>query len=144
LLFIINTILAAGIIGTFLSFFLLHRLVRWFPALAPYHLLIQIVSIVLLVGGVYFKGGYGIEMAWRERAASLEAKIKVAEEKAKKNNEKIIIKYRDRVKVVTETKVVIEEKIKESAKVIDSQCIVATEAINILNEAAKMPEGIKK
>jgi hypothetical protein len=57
LLYIVNAILIAGAIGTFLTFFILHRIVRWFPAIAPYHLILQIVSIVMLVAGVYLKGG---------------------------------------------------------------------------------------
>jgi hypothetical protein len=80
LIYIVNAILIAGAIGTFLTFFILHRVVRWLPALAPYHLILQIISIVLLIGGVYLRGGYGVEMSWREKVAELESKIKIAEE----------------------------------------------------------------
>jgi uncharacterized protein (DUF885 family) len=99
---------------------------------------------VLLVAGLYFKGGLGVEMAWRERVAELEAKIKESEEKAKVVNEKIVVEYRDRVRTVVETKVVIQEKIKEVEKIVDGQCKVAPEAVSIHNEAAKMPERNKK
>jgi len=61
LLYVVHTILIVGAVSSFVSFFLLHRILRWFPALAPYHLLIQIVSAVLLVAGIYFKGGYDTE-----------------------------------------------------------------------------------
>ena len=87
LAWIINTILITGIIGFAASFFFGY-VVRWLPAIAPYHLLIQVVSIVLLVAGVYFKGGYSVEMAWRERVAELEAKIAISEQKSKEVNEK--------------------------------------------------------
>jgi hypothetical protein len=144
LLYAVNILLVVGAISAFLSFFIIHRVVRWFPALAPYHLIIQIVSAVLLVAGLYFKGGLGVEMAWRERVAELEAKIKESEEKAKVVNEKIVVEYRDRVRTVVETKVVIQEKIKEVEKIVDGQCKVAPEAVSIHNEAAKMPERNKK
>jgi uncharacterized membrane protein YraQ (UPF0718 family) len=137
LLYIVNAILIAGAIGTFFSFFLLHRIVRWFPALAPYHLIVQIVSIVLLVGGVYLKGGYSVEMEWREKLRVAEEKARIAEEKAKQVNEKIVIQYRDKIKTVTETRVVIQEKLKEVEKIIDAKCEVAPEAISIHNDAAK-------
>ena len=52
LLYVVHTILIIGAVSSFLSFFLLHRIVRWFPALAPYHLLLQIVSAVLLVDAI--------------------------------------------------------------------------------------------
>jgi hypothetical protein len=144
LLYAVNILLVVGAVSAFLSFFIIHRVVRWFPALAPYHLIIQIVSAVLLVAGLYFKGGLGVEMAWRERVAELEAKVKESEEKAKVVNEKIVVEYRDRVRTVVETKVVIQEKIKEVEKIVDGQCKVAPEAVSIHNEAAKMPERNKK
>jgi len=144
LAYLVNAILIAGAIGTFLSFFVIHRIVRWFPAIVPYHLILQIISIVVLVVGVYFKGGYGVEMLWRERVAELEAKVKESEERAKIVNEKIVVEYRDRVRTVTETKVVIQEKIKEVEKIVDGQCTVAPEAVVIHNEAAKMVNKDKK
>jgi len=135
LAWIINTILIAGIIGFAVSFFFGY-VVRWLPVIAPYHLLIQVVSIVLLVAGVYLKGGYSVEMAWREKVAELEAKIAIAEQKSKEVNEKIVTVYQDRVKVVKETQVVIQEKIKTVEVKIDSQCKITSDTVDILNQAA--------
>jgi uncharacterized coiled-coil protein SlyX len=131
----INTVLITGIIGFAASFFFGY-VVRWLPSIAPYHLLIQVVSIVLLVAGVYFKGGYSVEMAWRERVADLEAKVAVAEQKSKEVNEKIVTVYQDRVKVVKETQVVVQEKIKTVEVKIDSQCKITADTVDILNQAA--------
>jgi hypothetical protein len=137
LLYIVNAILIAGAIGTFLTFFILHRVVRWLPAIAPYHLILQIISIVLLVAGVYLKGGYGVEMEWREKLRVAEERARAAEEQAKVVNEKVITVYKDKIKVVTDTKFVIQEKIKEVEKIIDKECKVAPEAVDIHNAAAK-------
>ncbi len=137
LLWVVNVILLIGIVGSLLSFFLLHRIVRWFPALAPYHLLIQIISIALLVAGVYFRGGYDTEASWREKLRVAEEKARIAEEQAKVVNEKIVIQYRDRVKTVKENVIVYQDKIKEVEKIINQECKVAPEAIDILNNAAK-------
>ena len=120
LAWIINTILITGIIGFAASFFFGY-VVRWLPAIAPYHLLIQVVSIVLLVAGVYFKGGYSVEMEWRAKVAELEAKVAISEQKSKEVNEKIVTVYQDRVKIVKETQVVVQEKIKTVEVKIDSQ-----------------------
>lgn len=135
LAWIINTILVTGIIGFAASFFFGY-VVRWLPAIAPYHLLIQVVSIVLLVAGVYFKGGYSVEMEWRNRVAELEAKIAIAEQQSKEVNEKIVTVYKDRVKVVKETQVVVQEKIKTVEVKIDSQCKITADTVDILNQAA--------
>jgi hypothetical protein len=140
LAWIINTILITGIIGFAASFFFGY-VVRWLPAIAPYHLLIQVVSIVLLVSGVYFKGGYSVEMEWRAKVAELEAKVAISEQKSKEANTQIQTVYVDRVKVVKEKQIVIQEKLKTVEVKIDANCKVVPEAIDILNEAAV---GVKK
>lgn len=137
LVYVVNAILIAGAIGTFLTFFILHRIVRWFPVLAAYHLILQIISIILLVGGVYLKGGYGVEMEWREKLRIAEERAKAAEEQAKVVNEKIVIQYRDRVKTVKENVVVYQDRIKEVEKIINQECKVAPQVIDIHNDAAK-------
>ena len=137
LAYIVNAILIAGAIGTFFTFFILHRVVRWFPAIAPYHLILQIVSIVMLVAGVYLKGGYGVEMEWREKLRIAEERVKIAEEQAKVVNEVVVTQYRDRVKVVKEQVVVYQDKIKEVEKIINQECKVAPEVIDIHNAAVK-------
>lgn len=136
----VNTVLVAGVIGFVVSFFFGY-VVRWLPAIAPYHLVIQIVSIILLVSGVYFKGGYSVEMTWRERVAELEAKVAISEEKSKEANTQIQTVYVDRIKVVKEKQIVIQEKLKTVEVKIDANCRVVPEAISILNEAAA---GVKK
>lgn len=137
LVWIVNIILIAGAIGSFLSFFLLHRIVRWFPALAPYHLLIQIVSAILLVAGIYFKGGYDTEAAWREKVRVAEERAALAEAQAKETNVKIQTKIVEKIKIVKENTVEYRDRIKEVEKLIDKECKVAPEAIDIHNAAAK-------
>ena len=134
---VINGVLIAGIVGFTASFFF-GFVVRYLPTIAPYRMMIQVISIVLLVAGVYFKGGYIVEMSWRARVAEMEQKVALAEEKAKTANAEIRTVYVDKVRVVKETQVVIQEKIKNVEVKIDSQCKVAPEAISILNEAAVM------
>jgi hypothetical protein len=135
LLWIVNAILIAGIIGTVVAFFF-GFFVRFIPWIIPYRMLLQIVALVLLIAGVYFKGGVSVEMAWREKVAELEAKVAVAEQKSKEVNEKIVTVYQDRVKVVKETQVVVQEKIKTVEVKIDSQCKITADTVDILNQAA--------
>ena len=138
LLWAINLILLVGLVGTLSSYF-----IRFIPPLFPYAGLIKTIGIVLLVVGVYFRGGYGVEMEWRARVAEVEAKVAAAEARSKQVNTVIQKVYVDKVKVVTDTKIVIQEKIVEKEKIIDAECKVAPEAITILNEAAKTPGASK-
>jgi hypothetical protein len=140
LLWVVNVILIAGIIGTVVAFFF-GFFVRYLPWITPYRMLLQIVALVLLISGVYFKGGVGVEMSWRARVADMEAKVAKAEAESKNANEKIKTVYVDKVRVVKETQVVIQEKIKTVEVKIDSQCKITTDTVDILNDAAK---GIKK
>ena len=138
LLWVINTILLVGLVGTLSSYF-----IRFIPPLIPYAGLVKTIGIVLLVAGVYFRGGYGVEMEWRARVAEVEAKVAAAEAKSKEVNTVIQKVYVDKVKIVTDTKIVIQEKIVEKEKIIDAECKIEPEAISILNEAAKTPGASK-
>ena len=135
LIWIINIILLVGVIGTVASV-LFKLVIKYLPWAIPYRLLLQVVSVVLLIIGVYLKGGYAVEAEWRARVAELEAKIAIAEQQSKEANVKIVTVYKDRIKVVKETQVVIQERIKEVEKRIDSQCTVDNSVIEILNDAA--------
>jgi hypothetical protein len=126
------SVLTVGVSLYALSFF-----TKFVPPLIPYSGIVRIIGTLLVVAGIYFYGGYSTEMSWRNKVAELEEKVKASEVKAKEANTKIETVYKDRIKVVKETQVVIQERIKEVEKRIDSQCVVDSEVINILNEAAK-------
>lgn len=90
-----NTLLIAGVLATIISFFI-HRI----GFLYQYQLAFKIAGILFLVAGVYLRGGYGIEMAWRERVADLEAKIVKLEADSKNVNTQIETKVVYRTKIV--------------------------------------------
>jgi hypothetical protein len=144
LLYVVNGILVVGAVSSFLAFFVLHKILNKFPALAPYHLLFQVVSAALLVAGIYFKGGYGVEMEWRSKVAELEAKVADAEARANTKNVEV------QEKIVTKTKV-IKEKGKTQIEYVDrvitqdkevvkyiEQCPVPKIIIDEHNAAAEM------
>lgn len=132
LLWVINIILVAGLVGTLSSYF-----IRFIPPLVPYAQGIKILGIVLLVLGVWFRGGYDVEMEWREKLKEAEAKVAIAETKSKETNTVIQKVYIDKIKTVKDTQYIIQERIKEVEKIIDKECRVVPEAIDIHNDAAK-------
>ena len=138
--FVVNAILLTGLGGVLLGYFL--NILPLYT-LKPYRTLLQVLGIILLVAGVYFKGGLGVEMEWREKVRLAEEKVAEEERRADEANAKIQTKIVEKVKVVKEKEIVIQEKIKEVERTIDAQCNVLPEAIDILNEAAKRPGASK-
>lgn len=104
---VFHLIFGIGLIGVVTGFFL-----GFIPFVKQYKLPIQIVSILVLVLGVYLQGGLADYKEWEAKVKELEAKVAVAEEKAKTKNVEI------QEKVVTQTKIV-REKGKEVVKYID-------------------------
>ena len=136
ILFLTYCLIGIGTAGLLISWF-----ITFVPFLNIYRKWIQIASILLLVSGIYWYGGYSVEMMWRNEVAKLEEKVREAEAKSAVVNTEIEIVYRDKVKIVKQDVVVIQEKIREVEKVIDKGCVIAPEAISILNEAAKPKKG---
>ncbi|CAB4125978.1 hypothetical protein UFOVP181_260 [uncultured Caudovirales phage] len=136
LIWVVNTILVLGLAGTLSSYF-----IRFIPPLMPYAGLIKTVGIVLLVAGVWFRGGYDNEMSWRARAADMEAKIAVSEEKSKDANKKLSDALKDKTQAVKDATAAVQLKIKQDAAKIDAKCVVDPIVILDLNEAAKSPKG---
>jgi len=139
----INTVLLVGAVGSFLSFFLLHRILNKFPALAPYHLLIQIVSAVLLVSGIYLKGGYGVEMSWRERVKEAEAKVAIVEEQSRELNKQLEEERKRKQQVKVEYYTTVKTQIKEVEKLINADCRIDPKVNELINKAATNPEKAK-
>lgn len=98
ILWFCNILLLIGTVLTVAGFFI-HRIP--FPLIYQYQLPFKIVGIVLLVLGVYFRGGYAVEAQWRERVAEVEAKLKVAEQRSAEENTKIIERVVKKTEYIT-------------------------------------------
>lgn len=110
----IHGLVILGLVLTFIG-----SLVRFIPIIQPYALVGRQLGIVLLVIGVFFEGGYATEMSYRARIAEMQAKIKEAEVKSAKANEKLAAE-------VGKNKELIKEKVNRNAKDIEAK----REAIN--------------
>ena len=140
-------IIAAGITGVLAGW-----LGKWIPFYGNYVKILQPVGIVLLVLGVWLRGGYDVEMSWRAKVAEAEARVAVAEQKSQETNTVIEQKIVEKTKVIkgkTEyiTQYLDREVVKkeEIIKYIE-QCPVPKEIIDIHNQAAdinKAAEGKK-
>ena len=132
-------IIVAGITGVLAGW-----LGKWIPFYGNYVKILQPVGIVLLVLGVWLRGGYDVEMSWRAKVAEAEARVAVAEQKSQETNTVIEQKIVEKTKVIkgkTEyiTQYLDREVVKkeEIIKYIE-QCPVPKEIIDIHNQAAEM------
>ncbi len=126
---------------------------KFIPFYGNYVKILQPVGIVLLVLGVWLRGGYDVEMAHRDRVAEMQKKVDEAQALSAAANRMTAEQVETKVKVVkgkTEyiTKYVDREIVKkeEIIKYIE-QCPVPKEIIDLHNQAAEMnkaAEGVKK
>lgn len=141
--FIVHTILLAGVVGTFLSFFVINKILRAFPFLSQYVTIAQVTSAVLLVAGVYFEGGYSAEMQWRERVKEAEAKVALVEGKSQELNQALEEERSKKQKVKIEYYTTVKTQIKEVEKQINADCKVDPKVNELINKAATNPEKAK-
>lgn len=127
-------IIAAGLTGLFASW-----IGKWIPFYGNYIQFLKPIGIVLLVLGVWLRGGYDVEMAWRDKVKEAEAKVAKAEEASNTFNTKLEEERKKKSKVRTEYITTVKERIVKETQVIDAECKVAPEVISILNDAAKNP-----
>ena len=141
ILWICNIVLLAGILLTVTAFF-----IKRIPIINQYRIPAQVLGIALLVMGVYWRGGYAIEMEWRERVAEVEARVAAAEAKSAEENVKIVTKVVTKTQVIrtrgeTITKYIDREIVKYDTKFAPGgQCEIPREFIKAINDAAEAPK----
>jgi hypothetical protein len=154
----IHIIFGLGILGTIAGFVL-----GFIPFVKTYKLAIQVISLLVLVLGVYLEGGLADYKEWQLKVAEMEAKIAQAETKSSEKNVEIQEKIVEKTKVVREkgrdiikyvdkwnTKEVIKEvegperiRREEVIKYIEN-CPIPKEMIDIHNQATELNKGVKK
>ena len=141
ILWICNSVLLAGILLTVTAFF-----IRRIPVINQYRTPAQVLGIALLVMGVYWRGGYAIEMEWRERVAEVEARVAAAEAKSAEENVKIVTKVVTKTQVIktrgeTITKYIDREIVRYDEKFAKGGvCEIPQEFIKAHNSAAEAPK----
>lgn len=135
--YIIHAIVIIGAISTFLSFFVINRLLRIWPAAAGYYHILQILSLSTLLIGVYSLGSISCLSDVKEQIEEEEDRNERIEEKSKEENTKIITKYVDRVRVVHEKGNNIIEYIEKEVTKFDNTCPVPKEVVHSINAAAE-------
>ena len=140
LVHVVNAVLILGAVSTFLSYFVINRVLRWFPPVAPYLTFVQLLSAAVLLAGVYFKGSYQTEANWRARVSEAEAKVARAEAESKQANDKLAKKGAERVRVIKERGTIVRQYIDREIVKYDDSCKIPDVVVKAHNAAAKNEE----
>lgn len=111
------------------------------PAIYLYKTPIQIVSVILMVIGVYMSGAISNEEAWLAKVKDLEVKVAEAEAKSQQVNVQVVEKVVTKTQVVREKGKDIVQYVDREVVKYDSKCEIPKEAVSAVNQAA---EGVKK
>jgi hypothetical protein len=130
LIWVVNIACIAGLSMTILGFFF-----GWVPGVGRYKTPLQILGIIILTVGVYWKGGYSTEMEWRARVAEVEKKVAIAEAKAKQANTKVQEKIVTKIVKIQEKAAAVSENIRRNKTVINAEFKLNDEAINAYNSS---------
>jgi len=133
----------AGVAG-----FLATYLIRFIPnpAIYMYKTPIQLVSVALIVIGVYMAGAISNEEAWQARVKEMEAKVAEAEAKSQKVNVEVVEKVVKKTEYIKSrgqdiVKYIDKEIVKYDTKFLPGgQCEIPKEFIEAHNKAAEAPK----
>jgi preprotein translocase subunit SecF len=137
---VVNGLLVIGVVGTAASW-----IARYVPFVSQYRIPVQIIGIICLVLGVYFKGGQATELQWRERVSEQQKKIAIAEAQSQEANKQLQNEIKKTQKLTQEVKNATKAGIKANAAKMDSQCTVDSIAIGLHNGASlnQVPRGTR-
>ena len=131
-----NILLFAGIVATAAGF-AAHRI----PVLWSYQLGFKLGGIALLVLGVYFRGGLSVETEWRERVATVEARLVIAEKASAEANSQIDTRAQKQVTSIRQRMTYVKQYVDREVVRYNDQCQIPEPFIRAHNDAA---EGIRK
>ena len=136
---VFHLILLVGLLGLGFSF-----LLKFFPGVAPYKVLIQVVASLMIVLGVYMEGAISNQAWWELRVAEAEKRVAEAEKKAAEANGKIEYVIVEKTKVVEVVDRKVQQQIRDLANKMDQRCYIIPEVNTIHNDAARARKGAKK
>lgn len=125
-------ILCLGVLGVIASIIL-----TFVPFVQKYRILIQVVSILLLVLGVWYAGAISNNNAWEQKVAELELKIAQSEKVSAELNLLLIESLVENQKQTTEINNINKKYLDSIRNKVDQQCKIGSEVINLHNSAAK-------
>jgi hypothetical protein len=132
ILWFCNILLLVGIVATAAGF-AAHRI----PGLWQFQLGFKLAGILLLVLGVYFRGGLAVETEWRERVAAVEAQLAQAEKASAEANSQIDTRVQKQVISIRQRMTYVRQYVDREVVRYNDQCAIPEPFINAHNAAAE-------
>lgn len=132
ILWFCNGLLVSGVALTVTAFF-----IKTLPLINQYRMPAQVLGIVLLVVGVYLRGGLAVEETWRERVAKLEAQIVVAQAASRDASVKIETRVLKKTEYITQRGRDIVEYVDREVVKYNNTCVIPNTFIQAHNRAAE-------
>jgi hypothetical protein len=129
---LVNGLIIVGLVGISAAW-----IARWVPYFNLYRGPIQLIGVICLVLGVYFKGGADVERSWRERVAKIEAQVAQAEKQSAEANVRLSNQLAQNKKLTQEVKNANQASIRANAEKINAECRVPDVAIGLHNSASQ-------
>jgi|LauGreDrversion4_2_1035121.scaffolds.fasta_scaffold1381993_1 uncharacterized membrane protein len=129
---VFHVMLIAGILGTIAGFAL-----GFISVIKQYIIPIRIISIVMLVFGLFMEGAIIDNQAWQLRVKEVEAKLAKAEAESAQANTQIVEKATVKVAKQKEKTIIVKQYIDREVTKYDSQCVIPKEFIKAHNDAAE-------
>lgn len=127
-------ILILGLAGLLLSF-----ASRIIPTVSLYSTPIKIISILIIVLGVYLEGSLNTHKWYQEQTKVLQDKLNKAQAQSDKLNNDLSVEIQKNNQTITHQVDTIHTEIREKLVPIDSNCKVDPAVVSILNQAAISP-----
>jgi hypothetical protein len=137
---VIQIILAAGLLLTVITTIGKPLLKFAYPSAAQFIGILQFFSVLILIIGVFFEGGYATEMEWRHRVEEVQAKVEAAEAKSKEVSVQINTKVVTRTKVIHDHGQIVRQYIDREVTKYDSQCVIPDVFVKAHNDSAEAPK----
>lgn len=129
---VFHLVLLAGIVGTIAGFVL-----GMIPVIKQYIIPIRVISIILVVFGLFLEGALVDNQTWQLRVKEVEAKLAVAEAESAKANSKLIEKSKNQINKQKEKTIVVKQYIDREVTKYDNQCIIPKEFVKAHNDSAE-------
>ena len=115
------------------------------PFIGPYGSFAKLIGNILVVVGVFFEGGYGVEMSWRAKVDEMQAKIQEAEKKSDDANKELDKALKNKRVIIQEKVIQNAKEIEQNREVINSECKLNDTAWLLYNRALepKVPKSTK-
>jgi hypothetical protein len=133
--FVFHLMVIFGLLGIIASQFF-----SFIPFISSYITPIKIISIILLIVGVWFEGAINNNESWKQKVAELEVKVSNAETLSAETNLKLQENLNEKTKVIYDKK---NETIKEITKYVHDDCRLSNVAVSLHNSSSQnsVPES---